>query len=75
MASNFEINGTVTWVKLSGGFWGIVSADGKRYRSVDALPVQFQHEGMRVKAKVRPSDGFSIFMWGQEVHVLSISSN
>lgn len=67
-----KIKGTMTHVPLSGGFWGILAGDGKRYRPVGPLEGTFQQEGLAVEAQVEPNAGFSIFMWGTDVQVISI---
>jgi hypothetical protein len=40
--------GTITRVEHDGGFWGIVTADGERFRPTN-LPVEFEREGMEVE--------------------------
>ncbi|MEM9681053.1 MAG: hypothetical protein AAF901_12095 [Bacteroidota bacterium] len=67
-----RITGKVTYVKLSGGFWGIEGDDGQKYHPVDGLPKAYQKEGQRVSAKVSPVQAFGIFMWGQDVNVEKI---
>ncbi|MEO0473805.1 MAG: hypothetical protein AAF206_29615 [Bacteroidota bacterium] len=67
-----KIAGTVTYVNLSGGFWGIQGEDGQQYNPGGSLPKQFQKEGLKVSAEVSPSDAFSIFMWGTNVDIKSI---
>lgn len=64
-----EIKGTITYEALSGGFWGIVAEDGRKFRPVDGLPEKFREKGLQVAVRIRPSDRFSIFMWGMEVHL------
>ncbi|MEM7035582.1 MAG: hypothetical protein AAF570_01310 [Bacteroidota bacterium] len=67
-----DITGHITYQPLSGGFWGIVAEDGRRFRPVEGVPEEFRKAGMSVKAKVEPADTFSIYMWGTEVHLLEI---
>lgn len=67
-----KIKGIITYVPLSGGFWGIEAEGGRKYRPVNALDPAFQQKGLHVEAKVKPSEGFSIFMWGTDVEVLTI---
>lgn len=67
-----QITGTITYVELSGGFWGIEGEDGQKYTPSENLSETFQKEGLKVKAEVEPANGFGIFMWGQQVNVLSI---
>ncbi len=67
-----KIKGIVTHVPLSGGFWGIEADNGRKFRPVKPLEPAFQVQGIRVSAEVEPSTGFSIFMWGTDVEVLTI---
>ena len=67
-----HIQGTITYETLSGGFWGIISDEGRRFRPIDGIPEEFQHSGLKVKAEVEPADTFSIFMWGTEVKLIRI---
>lgn len=69
-----KIKGVITFVPLSGGFWGITSKGGQRFRPIDPLPSQFQHEGMSVEVTVETVEVFSIFMWGRDVKVKTIHS-
>lgn len=68
-----EFNGIVTYVTVSGGFWGMLAENGRRFRPVSELPEVFQVEGMPIHAKVEAVDVFSIYMWGTDVNVLEIS--
>ena len=67
-----QITGTITYVDLSGGFWGIEGDDKQKYTPSQPLPEAFQQEGLKVRAELAPSNGFGIFMWGQQVNVLKI---
>lgn len=67
-----HITGKITYVDLSGGFWGIVGDDGQKYFPSDGIPQTLQKEGLRVKASYTPSQGFSIFMWGKQVDIKQI---
>ncbi len=67
-----KIKGTMTHVPLSGGFWGIEAENGRRFRPVGPVSEEFLIQGLPVEAKVKESKGFSIFMWGTDVEVLSI---
>ena len=67
-----KIKGIITYVPLSGGFWGIEADGGRKFRPVNALDPKFQQQGLPIEAKVKESHGFSIFMWGTDVEVLSI---
>ncbi|MDX2247696.1 MAG: hypothetical protein SF052_13005 [Bacteroidia bacterium] len=67
-----QITGKITFINLSGGFWGILGDDGQNYNPGNSLPAGFQKEGVRVKAKVSSSQAFSIFMWGTNVDIQKI---
>ncbi len=67
-----SFTGTVTWVELEGGFFGIIADDGKRYEPIN-LPEQYAQEGVQVTvtASIR-EDYASIYMWGTIIEILSI---
>ena len=67
-----QITGTVTFVNLSGGFWGITSDEGHKYALAQPLPHGYREEGLKVKVEIEPVQSFGIFMWGQNVEVLNI---
>lgn len=69
-----KITGTVTFVDLAGGFWGILGADGQQYQPTSPLPADLCQEGKKITAKVRPANGMSIFMWGNQVDVQTIQA-
>ncbi|RMG86746.1 MAG: hypothetical protein D6714_03650 [Bacteroidetes bacterium] len=65
-----KIKGTITYVALGPGFWGIVGDDGKEYRPVN-LPAKYQKEGLKVALEARPaSEDMSVFMWGKAVRIV-----
>lgn len=70
-AGTINISGTVQYVPLEGGFFGISGDDGKRYEPL-SLNKDFAADGLKVKAVVKPVDVASIKMWGQPVKILSI---
>lgn len=65
-------NGTVTYVDLEGGFYGIVADDGSQYLPAN-LSEEFAVDGKRVSftAAVQ-QDVVTIQMWGTPVEILSI---
>lgn len=67
-----EITGTVTYVELEGGFWGIIGDTGKRYALGD-FPEGERWRDQHVRATVRRVSGVSVRMWGVEVDVVSIA--
>ncbi|MCK9278405.1 MAG: DUF333 domain-containing protein [Methanoculleus sp.] len=65
-------NGTVTYVDLEGGFYGIVADDGERYLPRN-LPADFRADGLRVTFVVDiANETATIQQWGAPVDVVSI---
>ncbi|MEM6801963.1 MAG: hypothetical protein AAF696_11205 [Bacteroidota bacterium] len=67
-----QITGTVSYISLSGGFWGIIGDDGNKYNPLSGLPRNLQQEGIKVKASCKPSNDFSIHMWGKNVDLTNV---
>ena len=67
-----QITGTIEYVNLSGGFYGITGDDGQKYQPDKPLPSRFCEKGLRIKATILPSSGFSVFMWGKMVKISDI---
>jgi hypothetical protein len=69
--NRYNISGTVTYVKLATGFWGIIGDDGQEWRPVN-MPEQLKLEGRKVQVKaIEVDEGASIFMWGMPIRILS----
>ena len=67
-----ESTGTVEYIDLEGGFYGIVSEDGRRFDPTD-LAEEFRQDGLRIRFRVRPREGLvGTHMWGTLVEVLEI---
>ncbi|MDT8358214.1 MAG: hypothetical protein RQ758_06895 [Methanomicrobiaceae archaeon] len=66
-------SGTVTYVELEGGFYGIVADDGTRYLPQN-LPEEFAQDGLEVTftAKVL-RDVATIQQWGTPIEIIEIS--
>lgn len=65
--------GTVTYIPVEGGFWGIVTDTGKKYDPVN-LSEEYQKEGLQVKFRAEElKDRVSFHMWGTLVRILEIS--
>jgi inhibitor of cysteine peptidase len=64
--------GTVKFVDLEGGFYGIVGDDGQKYDPMN-LDQTYQEDGLRVRfqAKIR-QDMVSIYMWGTIIELTKI---
>ncbi|RMG67460.1 MAG: hypothetical protein D6722_13100 [Bacteroidetes bacterium] len=68
-----HITGKVTYVDISGGFWGIVGDDGAKWHPQNGLPASFRQEGLRVQASGKPAvAAFGISMWGQQMDITDI---
>ncbi len=64
--------GTVVFVNLEGGFFGIVADDGSRYLP-DTLPSSCRAEGTRVSFRgFLRQDVSTIQMWGKPLRIVSI---
>ena len=65
--------GTVRYIELEGGFYGIVADDSTRYLP-DSLDAQFREDGLRVRFRAeRQDDVLTAQMWGQPVHITDIA--
>jgi len=71
-ADRISGNGTITYVDIEGGFYGIIADDGERYLPVD-LPEEYRTDGLRVMfvADVL-KDTVTIQQWGIPVELRSI---
>lgn len=68
-----EASGTVSYMQLEGGFYGIIAEDDSRYDPMN-LPEEFQNDGMNVEFVAYPrNDVMSFHMWGQIVELRSIT--
>ncbi|WP_153015940.1 hypothetical protein [Methanofollis ethanolicus] len=63
--------GTVTYIDLEGGFYGIVADDGMRYLPMDLDPA-FEQDNLSVTFTVEKVDVVTIQQWGTPVKVISI---
>ncbi len=64
------VTGTVRYIDVEGGFYGIVTDDGKKLDPVN-LPREFRKDGVRIRARVEPlQDRISIRMWGTPVRII-----
>ncbi|HOB17399.1 MAG TPA: DUF333 domain-containing protein [Candidatus Methanoculleus thermohydrogenotrophicum] len=64
--------GTVTYVDLEGGFYGIVADDGERYLPTD-LPAEYRKDGLRVRFTADVArDNATIQQWGTPIDIVSI---
>jgi hypothetical protein len=70
-----QLSGTVRYVDLEGGFYGIIGSDGKNYEPAN-LRSEFQQDGKSVifSADIL-EDTASIYMWGTPVKVRVLHDN
>ncbi len=69
-----EGTGTVAFIELEGGFYGIIADDGTGYDPVD-LPAAHQVDGQRVRYRLREADTrYSYHMWGLLVNVIEVEA-
>lgn len=69
-----EIVGTIKYIELEGGFFGIVGDDGARYDPVN-LAAAYAIDGLRVKVQIRPRpDSIGFHMWGEIVEIIHIEN-
>lgn len=64
--------GTIKYLDLEGGFYGIIADNGEYYDPIN-LPSRFEKDGLRVwfKGKIRGDLG-SFHMWGTIIELIAI---
>ena len=68
----FSFVGTITYVNLEGGFFGIVSDDWCFYEPIN-LEAQYQVDGLRVQIEARERlDIVTCIMWGITVELFTV---
>ncbi len=67
-----QLEGTLSYHDLEGGFWGLSDADGNRYVLLDGLPDSLKKDGLCVEATVESAHVLGTAMWGTYVHVVSV---
>ena len=70
--ASLEDSGTIKYVKLGGGFYGIMSDNGEKLEPVN-LKSEFIKDGLRVKFvySIKKS-GANIHQWGKIIEIMSI---
>lgn len=70
----FNIEGKVVYLAMEGGFYGIISNEGRKYLATN-LPGMFQQNNLilRGKAILQPNT-LGIHQWGEYIQLLDISS-
>jgi hypothetical protein len=69
---SLEDTGTVKYVNLEGGFFGIIGDDGQKYEPINLKP-DFRKDGQKVKFVYSFKKNLkSIHMWGKLIEIVSI---
>lgn len=69
---DIRTTGTVRFIDLEGGFYGIIGDDGSKYDPVN-LPNEFRQDSLRVKFKANiVENGVSVHMWGTVIEIQKI---
>ena len=63
--------GTIRYVDLEGGFYGLVASDGTKYDPTP-LPDSLQVDDLSVRFRVEEKDTMTTRMWGSPVEVIEI---
>ena len=72
--NQFSTNGTVTYIDLEGGFYGIIGDNQENYDPIN-LPDEFQQEGLQVAFTAKYRDDLAGFhMWGRIIEILQIEA-
>ncbi|MFQ5770051.1 MAG: hypothetical protein ACE5HX_05920 [bacterium] len=67
-----NVTGTVKFIQLEGGFFGIIGDNGKQYDPINLAP-EYQQDGLRVRFEAKKrNDLASVHMWGILVEILEI---
>ncbi len=63
--------GTVVFMEMEGGFWGIITSDSTRYDPGGSLPDSLQTDGLAIRFRGEEKPGQpSIRMWGTPIDLL-----
>jgi hypothetical protein len=72
--SEDAMHGTVRFINLEGGFYGIEADDGTKYNPLN-LPEAFKQDGLRVAFRVQVrEDVATIQQWGTPAEIVEISN-
>jgi len=64
-------NGTIKYISLEGGFYGIVTEKGEKFLPLN-LKEEFKKDGLKVWFKAKPKKVATIQMWGKPIEILEI---
>lgn len=66
--------GTIVYNEIEGGFYGIMTDDGKKYNPIN-LDAPFRKDGLRVRFDANQKKGMvGIHMWGEYVEIIHIET-
>lgn len=75
LEDRFTMSGTVQYIDLEGGFYGIVADDGSHYLPMN-LPEEYKEDNLHVVFTAREMEDINtIYMWGIVVQILSIQTS
>jgi len=67
-----KMTGTITFIEVEGGFYGIITDDGARYDPIN-LPDDFKKDGLRIRFNAQErKDQASFHMWGILIELTKI---
>lgn len=70
----FTIEGKVIYLAMEGGFYGIISDDGRKYLATN-LPSMFQQNNLTLRGKaISQPNTLGIHQWGEYIQLLDISA-
>lgn len=73
MNTPFNFEGKVVYLAMEGGFYGIISREGRKYLASN-LPSLLQQANLRVRGKaVSQPNTLGIHQWGEYIQLLDIS--
>jgi len=74
LPGTFEIQGTVVYKSMEGGFFAIDADDGRKYNPIN-LPEAFRKDGTKVRVTARlRRDAVSFHMYGSIIDVVTIAA-
>lgn len=70
--NDYTHKGTVRYIQVEGGFYGIEGDDGQKYDPVN-LSKEFQKDGLRIAFSFNDKkDIMSVHMWGKIIEITKI---
>ena len=69
---NYTAYGTITYIELEGGFYGIIGDDSENYDPIN-LSQDFHEDGLRIWFQfILRDDQISIHQWGTLIEIVSV---